>query len=558
MDHKNAHPDNSKAEENTDIDLDKILTEEIGQFGWFQLRAVTLTAVAVIFSGVAATEYIFTTARTNTRCLIPECESTDQSIDFSPAWILNAVPAAGSSFDGCQRYANISTNDNANVSATCPVSLFDTNKVINCEEFVYENTITVVFTLGLACQEWKRSFIGSARTIGTLFALPITGFVSDKWGRRTALAINAVIRASLGLSRSWVNTYVGFTALQFLEAALGSGVFSSAYILVMELLGPKMRVISGASMNTFFSCGIIYTGLLAWAVPDWRNLTQLLYIPMFITSLSLWIVPESIRWYLSKGCYEESEAALKTAARLNGKNLSDRSLLALKKAVAEENNKKALEASEKQAEPWLIVQVFKHKQVLIRCIVSPVWWITYTFVYYGLSINAVNISGNRYLNFVAVSMMEIPGYWTSMFLLGKIGRKPVLICAFWLCAACQVVYIFLPEGYYGISLTVYLIGKYAIAMATSALYVYTAELFPTRHRHSLLGFSSMVGRVGSILAPLTPAMGYSTFEKLPFVLFGSCALLSGCLVFITPETLGAKFPDTMQEPSDIGKNTDVS
>ncbi|XP_063381500.1 organic cation transporter protein-like [Cydia fagiglandana] len=543
MDSKNAHSDDSTEEENTIIDLDKILTEEIGQFGWFQLRTVTLTAIAVIFSGAVAIEYVFTTARTNTRCLIPECESTDQSIDFSPAWIFNAVPAASSSFNGCQRFANISTNDNANVSETCPVSLFDTNKVINCEEFVYENTNTVVFTFGIACQEWKRSFIGSARTIGTLFALPITGFVSDKWGRRTALAINAVIRASLGLSRAWVNTYVGYTALQFLEAVLGSGVFSSAYILVMELLGPKLRVIGGASMNAFFSLGSICTGLLAWGVPDWQNLTQVLYIPMFITSFSLWIVPESLRWTLSKGRYEESEAVLKTAARLNGKNLSDRSLLALRKAVEEEKNVNALEAWEKQAEPWLIVQVFKHKQVMIRCIVSPVWWITYTFVYYGLSINAVNISGNHYLNFVAVSMMEIPGYWTSIFLLGNIGRKPVLICAFWLCAACQVAYIFMPEGYYGISLTVYLIGKYAIAMVVSALYVYTAELFPTRHRHSLLGFSSM---------------GYSTFEKLPFVLFGSCALLSGCLVFITPETLGAKFPDTMEEASDIGKSTDVS
>lgn len=558
MNDKNAHPDDSKTEENTDIDLDKILTEEIGQFGWFQLRTVTLTAVAVIFSGVVAIEYVFTTARTNTRCLIPQCESTDQSINFSPPWILNAVPAAGSSFDGCQRFANISTNDNANVSATCPASLFDTNNVFNCEEFVYENTNTVVYTFGLACQEWKRSFIGSARTIGTLFALPITGFVSDKWGRRTALAINAVIRASLGLSRSWVNTYVGFTALQFLEGVLGSGVFSSAYILVMELLGPKMRVIGGASMNTFFSLGSICTGLLAWAVQDWRHLTQVIYIPMLITSFTLWIVPESIRWYLSKERYEESEAALKTAARLNGTRLSDKSLLALRKSVEEEKKKKSLEALQKQAEPWLIFQVLKHKQVLIRCIVSPVWWITYTFVYYGLSINAVNITGNRYLNFVAVSIMEIPGYWTSMFLFGKIGRKPVLICAFWLCTACQITYIFMPKGYYGISLTVYLIGKYAIAMVTSALYVYTAELFPTRHRHSLLGFSSMVGRVGSIIAPLTPAMGYSTFEKLPFVLFGSCALLSGCLVFITPETLGAKFPDTMEEASDIGKNKSVS
>lgn len=46
-----------------------ILVEEIGQFGWFQLRTWALAAFAVIFSGFAATEYVFTTARINTRCL---------------------------------------------------------------------------------------------------------------------------------------------------------------------------------------------------------------------------------------------------------------------------------------------------------------------------------------------------------------------------------------------------------------------------------------------------------------------------------------------------------
>lgn len=62
------------------------------------------------------------------------------------------------------------------------------------------------------------------------------------------------------------------------------------------------------------------------------------------------------------------------------------------------------------------------------------------------------------------------------------------------------------SGYYAASLSVYLIGKLSIASVVTALYIYTAEIYPTRYRHSLLAFSSMVGRVGSILAPLTPAL----------------------------------------------------
>lgn len=43
-------------------------------------------------------------------------------------------------------------------------------------------------------------------------------------------------------------------------------------------------------------------------------------------------------------------------------------------------------------------------------------------------------------------------------------------------------------------------------MAFATVYIYTAELFPTTMRHSLLGICSMTGRVGSILSPQTPLL----------------------------------------------------
>lgn len=52
----------------------------------------------------------------------------------------------------------------------------------------------------------------------------------------------------------------------------------------------------------------------------------------------------------------------------------------------------------------------------------------------------------------------------------------------------------------------YLAGKVAITQAFSGIYMYTSELFPTHARHSLLGFCSTVGRVGSIVAPQMPLL----------------------------------------------------
>ncbi|XP_028161598.1 organic cation transporter protein-like [Ostrinia furnacalis] len=535
-------------ERKNDIDLDTILTEEVGQFGRYQLLMLALATIPVIFSAFASGEYIFTTARIPSRCLIPQCDGAEP--EFAPEWKGAAIPSAGGAFEQCARFSNSSQQAPA-PPGTCPAALF-TSDTEPCEAYVYQNMNSVVYDFDLACDEWRRSQIGSIRTIGTLLVLPITGYVSDRWGRRVALTLNAFNTGWLGLVRSFVNSYEWFLALEVIESAVGAGAFSSCYILVTELVGPKYRVIAGATISTMFAVGQIILGFIAWGMPAWRPLTQILYAPQLLVISYFWILAESVRWLMSKGRYEEAENILKKVAKRNGKELSEKSLEALRASAEAEKNR------EKPKEPWLPILVFKSRVILLRCCVSPIWWITNTLVYYGMNVNAVNLSGNSYLNYAIVAAIEIPGFWTAILLLDRIGRKPVLISAYTLCAVCQFTFAFLPEGMDGLSLAAYLIGKYSIAVVMTSVYVYTAELYPTKHRHNLFAFSSMVGRLGSITAPLTPALAQEVWASLPSVLFGSFALLSALLVLTTPETLGTKLPDTMRDAEDLGRNTDNS
>lgn len=61
-------------------------------------------------------------------------------------------------------------------------------------------------------------------------------------------------------------------------------------------------------------------------------------------------------------------------------------------------------------------------------------------------------------------------------------------------------------------LVVFLLGKFGISVVFTSLYLFTSELYPTQYRHSLLAFSSMVGRIGSITAPLTPVLVSYQFQ----------------------------------------------
>lgn len=97
-----------------------------------------------------------------------------------------------------------------------------------------------------------------------------------------------------------------------------------------------------------------------------------------------------------------------------------------------------------------------------------------------------------------------------------------------------------------IALALFLIGKFSITIAFCVLYVYTAELFPTNLRHSLLGICSMFGRIGLIIAPQTPLLAIY-MSSLPLLMMGGCAFLSGIFVLQFPETLNKKLPDTIEE-----------
>ena len=56
-----------------------------------------------------------------------------------------------------------------------------------------------------------------------------------------------------------------------------------------------------------------------------------------------------------------------------------------------------------------ILDVLKTKRLLLRILNMCFCWCTVTMVYYGLSLNATNLAGNPYSNFLLVSLVEIPG-----------------------------------------------------------------------------------------------------------------------------------------------------
>ncbi|CAH0719754.1 unnamed protein product, partial [Brenthis ino] len=525
-------------------DLDEVLKHELGEFGCFQLRNMVLVALPIVMSAFMS-EYIFSSAAVSHRCRIPECGENNMFYDLKPDWILNAVPETSAGISSCQRFDPLNIGINGTLDY-CPVSLFNKSIIVTCGTFVYAEDKTVVSDFNLGCQEWMRALPGTFNSIGTLLVLPIIGYLSDNFGRRMALIISVFNLALIGVIRAFSVNYTMYLSLQILQTTLGGGTFSSAYIFAAELVGPRYRVVTSATCSSLFAVGQIILGSVAWLVTPWRYMILVLHIPCFLIISYYWILNESVRWLLSKCKFEQAREVLEKVAKINKKHISEKSMEGL-------FNLPKTTTTVKDDSPSLFKNIIQSPILLRRVCTTPMWWITATFVYYGLSINSTSLAGSKYLNYILISAIDIPGNFTSLLVLDKIGRKATLSIAFFFSAACNIAFVYVPKDVYGIRLAVFLLGKFGAAVTMTSTYLFTSELYPTQYRHSLLGFSSMVGRIGSIAAPLTPAL-MSYWHGIPSMMFGCMGILSGILVLTQPETLGMKMPNTLAEAEALGKS----
>ncbi|XP_023943089.1 organic cation transporter protein [Bicyclus anynana] len=523
-----------------DVGLDAVL-QELGYFGKYNIVNYALLLFPVYLAGMYGSAFVFEASDINYRCNITECEGVNNN-----TWLKHAIPLKDGELSKCKRYQHY------NYTGSCSIGDFNTSVKEECHSFVYSDEDSAVKDFDLGCQNWKRTLVGSAHNAGLFLSLPLTGVISDRYGRKLALAVASLMNGVFGFLRSFSSSYIMMLVFEFLEAGLGAGAYSTAFVIAMELVGPKGRVFGNTLLNGVYVMGLITLSALAWWLQSWRNLLRVIYIPAMFVISYYWILNESVRWLISKGRNTEAAAILKKAAKMNRVELSDEvlsPLYELEKLNTDTNNEKTkdeLECKVEEKTESNFMKVIKSSIIRKRLVICSFLWITCTFVYYGLSINSVSLAGNKYVNFMLVSFVEIPANFVCLLVLDRFGRKKVLIITYVLSACLCIGLSFLPKDQKWLSLVLYLSGKFSITVAYSSVYIYVSEVFPTNVRQSLLAVCSSLGRVGSTLAPMTPLLNHY-YHNLPAIFFGSMALVASILVFSLPETINVALPDTVEE-----------
>ena len=487
--------------------------QQIGQFGPYQRRIYFLLFLPTIFCAMHKLAWVFLGAQVNHRCKLP---SEPSNVTY------NAIETN----ETCYYYLNGQKSE--------------------CDHgYVYDKTnfgSSAVMDWNMVCgDKAMRATAQAIFMLGVLIGSYLFGEMSDRIGRKPTFFLSVVLQIIFGLLAGFAPEYYSFVIARLIIGATTSGVFLVSYVLAMESVGPKYRVIAGTLCQYYYTFGLFVMAFIAYFLNhDWKLLQIVLTAPSIVFLTYWWIVPESVRWLIRKGKYDQAKIQIEKIANENKTELPEAMMdQMIEQCKLDDQDKKGTIS---------IFNIFTRKNLLKNSLIIFFLWFVNSGTYYGLSLGASNLGGNPYLNFMISAAVEIPAYAINLMFLNnpKVGRRLGHSTFMLIAGLALTITIFVPEDLNSLIIALSMIGKLAITTSYGVIYIYTAELFPTVIRNAGVGTSSLCARIGGIICPYINML-IDTWRPLPLIIYGIMAFIGGMLTLLLPETLNKELPETIED-----------
>ncbi len=373
----------------------------------------------------------------------------------------------------------------------------------------------------------------SVTFVGLLIGSLLTGFVGDSMGRKFAYQLNLLI---FGLASLVAAVSPNMIFLIVCRGIMGIGLGAevvTGYALLAEFVPSKTRGKWVSMLSLITNVSAPASALLGYLIIPrlgWRWM----FVIVGVLSLIVWFLrrtmPESPRWYESKGMIEKAEEVIE----MFEKKAEDETGIHVSRPVLDMNSKSKLQSKKSARFSDLFKGNILPRTVVGCMILIAINTLIYTFVTWAPTLflrNGINVS--KSLGYTTIMMVGAPlGALVGGFIVDRCGRKWCLIIFMILAgvlgyayAVQQTMWLILVIGFF-LTIMIYI-------LLTLGLAVYVPELFPTEIRLRGTGFSNAIGRLATIFTPYGVAWLINNYSvKLVFISLDVLLLVVALIIFI--------------------------
>eukprot|EP00249_Psilotum_nudum_P016937 c26067_g1_i1 orf=345-2204(-) len=571
--------------------VDDILKLYVGEFGWGQLIHFVLTSMAWVTVALQAFVTVFAEKSPKWRCSEPGLFGLTKVLAGEDVPYLNT----GVTSDICTPESSMCSLDH------------------RVWEWIGQKSQSTISQWELICHnDYKVGLVQSVYFLGTFIGAGLFGNLSDSFlGRKGALALACGLSAVSSFLIAFAPSYWVYLVLRVASGVSSGGIGASSFVLATELLGPSKRGPVGMTTFYFFSLGIVMLVGIAYKSTSWRYL----YLGNTLVSVlyCLFILPfirESPRWYLVRGRPEDTLKLLRLLAIRNGKCIPPGVTVSMERRYKRNSssimncqadlstkleNSTPITSHTSGKASGTLVDVFSAPDTRKRIILIVFLWLACGLVYYGINLNVRNLGTNLYLSVLLNGLAEIPGLAIAASLLGRFGRRTILIFTMLVSGISCLVGAYVTQ-YQGntlqpstlhianlpndrqiwelpaandrqwavnyvqsnlvdnstsdillsaAKLVMGMLGLFCTSAGYNVLYIYTAEIFPTVVRSAAIGLGSQAAQTGSLIAPMVVLLGQK-HSSFPFAAMGVVCLAGGLIACMLRDTSNRPLYETLE------------
>ncbi|KAK0634058.1 general substrate transporter [Immersiella caudata] len=403
-------------------------------------------------------------------------------------------------------------------------------------------------------------FVNSCYQLGSIFAVPFAPWIAQAWGRRWSIMIGSLIMVFGALLQGFAQHVAMYIVARMI---LGAGILFciiSGAALIGELAHPKERAILTSLFNASYFIGQILASAIALGTTDipndwaWRLPSLLQICPSLLQIVTVFLLPESPRYLVSKDRDEEARQVL---VKFHAEGDASSLLVQAEVVQIRETIRTEMEAS-KQSWMDLLKTYGMRRRVVVTLFIGLFTQLSgntllsyYSGILFGMMNFTTNYAKTR-INLANACWSLINATIIAMFVTRFKRRHMYMLSATAMCLCFCAITISLERmqvaldaggsnAAAGISgLFFYFAFSPCYNIGNNALtYTYLVELWPYSHRSRGIGVQQIFGKLAGFFSTNVNSIALTAIKwKYLAIYCGWIAFEFIIIFFLYPETSG--------------------